>query len=206
MKKEGILNKAKFDFSAKSEIIQTIIIAILAFLTPTFLALAIQNIFGANSVIASNSQFIVGSIVNALLVLAAINLKGWKKILPIVFMPSISALFSGLVLNPGMPASTASMYMMPFIWIGNFILVASYKYLYIGKNWNFYVTGIVGILLKVAIIFGGFSILRGASAFPSVLAAKLEAQMGVNQIITAVIGIILVSIYAEIKTKRKIEE
>ena len=67
------------DFSKKEDAIQTTIIALLAFLVPTFLARILSGVFGAQSVIATNSQLIVGSIVNTALVISAINLKGWKK-------------------------------------------------------------------------------------------------------------------------------
>ena len=66
---EGILKQSTRDFTKTSENIQTIIIALLAFLVPTFLAQLIKAIFGAQSVITSNSQLIVGSIVNTILVI-----------------------------------------------------------------------------------------------------------------------------------------
>lgn len=79
MEKENTLNQRIYDFSEKMDFIQTIIIGLIAFLVPTFLAQLIQMVFGAQSVIATNSQIIVGSIVNTALIISAINIKGWKK-------------------------------------------------------------------------------------------------------------------------------
>ena len=64
MENEGILSKTAYDFSKKVDTIQTIIIALLALLVPTFLGKLLSVIFGAQSIVATNSQLIVGSIVN----------------------------------------------------------------------------------------------------------------------------------------------
>lgn len=50
-------------------------IGLVALLVPTFLGNLLKQIFGANSVIAQNSQIIVGSIVNTALIVTAINVK-----------------------------------------------------------------------------------------------------------------------------------
>ena len=89
---EQAINKRVKDFSKTSDTIQTILIFLLALLVPTFLGNIINNAFGQTSVIAQNSQIIVGSIVNTALIISAINLKGWKKILGVVTMPSISTI------------------------------------------------------------------------------------------------------------------
>ena len=72
---EGILKQTVKDYSKINEIIQTIIIALIAFLVPTFLAQLINLIFGAGSVIANNSQIIVGSIVNTMLIILQVNIQ-----------------------------------------------------------------------------------------------------------------------------------
>ena len=188
MEKEGILDKSYLDFSKKSEIAQTILLAMIAFIVPTFLGTIIKTLFGEQSIITSNSQIIVGSIVNTLLVISAINLKGWKKIVAIVTMPSISAIFGGTVLKT---SAVFAMYMIPAIWIGNFALIFAYKYLYVNKKWNYFVSGIIGIVIKVAIIFLFFSILNLFKVFPEKVIATMQQSMGVTQLITASIGVII---------------
>ena len=113
---EGILKQTVRDFSKVSEIVQTIIIALLAFLVPTFLAKLITSVFGTESVVATNSQLIVGSIVNTMLVLTALNLKGWGKTLLVVTMPSVSTILSGYVFKS---ASVFMVYMIPAIWVNS---------------------------------------------------------------------------------------
>ena len=153
MENEGILNKTVTDFSKKSSIIQTIIIALLALLVPTFLGQLITLIFGATSVIASNSQIIVGSIVNTALIVSAINLKGWQNLVLVITMPSVSTMLSGYVFHSASPLLA---YMIPAIWVGNFALVFAFKYIMLAKEKHYFLAGIIGIAVKVVVIFGVF--------------------------------------------------
>ena len=188
MEKENVLNKSMRDYSKQIDILQIILICMVALLVPTFLAQILTKVFGANSVIASNSQIIVGSIVNTALIVAAINVKGWKKIVGIITLPSISTILSGYVFKT---ASVYMVYMIPAIWLGNFAIVYLYKLLFLNKNLNYFVTGIISIIVKVAIIFGGFSLLNLFGIFPEKLVQNLQNAMGATQAITATIGMII---------------
>ena len=138
--------------------------------------------------IATNSQLIVGTIVNMALVTTAINLKGWAKILGVVTMPSISTILSGYVFGT---ASTYMVYMIPAIWVGNFALVYAYKFIMLGKNKHYFLAGVVGVVVKVAIIFAFFGILNAFSVFPEKLVSNLQTAMSTTQLITATLGVIL---------------
>lgn len=199
MEQENVLDRTVYNFSKKADIIQAIILGLLAFLVPTFLAQLITTIFGAQSVITANSQIIVGSIVNAALVLAAINIKGWKKIIGIVTMPSISTILSGYVFQA---ASVYMVYMIPAIWIGNFVLIYAFKFFMLGKKQNYFVAGIVGIIAKVLVIFGWFELLNLFSVFPSQLVNNLQTAMGLTQLITATIGTLIVFIIYQVEKKK----
>ncbi len=188
MEKTGVLSKTAYDFSKKVDVIQTIIIALLAFLVPTFLAKLLSVVFGAQSFVATNSQLIVGSIVNCALVVSAINLKGWKKILFVVTMPSVSTIASGYIFGP---LSMPMIYMIPAIWAGNFTLILAFKYLMLNKKQNYFLAGVVGIIVKVAIIFGYFSVLNAFGVFPAKAVATLQKSMSLIQLITATVGTIL---------------
>lgn len=188
MEKTGVLSKTAYDFSKKVDVIQTIVIALLSFLVPTFLGKLLSVIFGAQSFVATNSQLIVGSIVNCALVVSAINLKGWKKILFVVTMPSISTIASGYIFGP---LSMPMIYMIPAIWAGNFALIFAFKFLMLNKKQNYFLAGVVGIVAKVAIIFGFFSILNAFGVFPSKAVATLQKSMSLIQLITATVGTIL---------------
>ena len=199
MEQENVLDRTVYNFSKKADIIQAIILGLLAFLVPTFLAQLITTIFGAQSVITANSQIIVGSIVNAALVLAAINIKGWKKIIGIVTMPSISTILSGYVFQA---VSVYMVYMIPAIWIGNFVLIYAFKFFMLGKKQNYFVAGIVGIIAKVLVIFGWFELLNLFSVFPSQLVNNLQTAMGLTQLITATIGTLIVFIIYQVEKKK----
>ena len=188
MENEGIINKRVKDFSKGIDIMQTILIFLIALLVPTFLGGILSKIFGSTSVISTNSQLIVGTIVNAALVVSAINLKGWAKILGVVTMPSISTILSGYVFRT---ASVYMVYMIPAIWIGNFALIYSYKFLMLGKNKHYFLAGIVGIIVKVAIIFALFNLIYLFGVFPEKLVENLRNAMGITQFITATLGVIV---------------
>lgn len=188
MDKENVLNKSMCDYSKALEIAQIILICVGALLVPTFLAKLLNMAFGTTSWIASNSQIIVGSIVNTALIVTAINVKGWKKIATIITLPSISAILGGYVFKT---ASVYMVYMIPAIWLGNFALVYLYKLLLLQKNVNYFVAGVVGIVVKVGIIFLGFSILNAFGIFPEKLVQNLQNAMGMTQAITATIGAII---------------
>lgn len=195
---EGILKQTVKDYSKTNEIIQTIIIALLALLVPTFLGKLIVAIFGETSVIASNSQIIVGTIVNIALIISALNLKDWKKILFIITMPSISTILSGYVFKS---ASVFMVWMIPAIWLGNFALIFAFKYITLFKKNYFFLSAIVGIAFKVAIIFGAFMLLNLFNVFPGKIVSNLQNAMSIVQLITASIGSIFAYIIYKIETK-----
>ena len=195
---ENTLKQTVRDFSKVSELIQTIIVALLAILVPTFLAKLITMIFGAESIIASNSQLIVGSVVNTVLVISALNLKGWSKTIFVVTMPSVSTILSGYVFKSASPLMT---YMIPAIWVGNFLLVFSYKYIVALKEKNYFLGALVGIISKVIVIFGFFMILKAFGVFPEKVAVNLQKAMGLIQLITASIGSIIAFVIYKLETK-----
>lgn len=200
---EEIINKKLLNFSKTVDVVQTILIFLIALLVPTFLGGVITNVFGAQSVIAKNTQIIIGSIVNTALVMTAINLNGWKKILGVVTMPSISTILNGYVFGS---ASTYMVYMIPAIWLGNFTLVYLYKLLLLDKKMNYFLSGVIGVITKVAIIFLFFNVLNLVNIFPEKLVSTLQNAMGLTQLITATIGVVVAfAIYKAEKVSKKIQ-
>lgn len=188
MNEEGILEKSKFDFSKTAERVQLLLILIGAFAVPIWLASFLKTVFGGASWVATNSQLIVGSLVNTALITAAINIKGWKKIVGIVTLPSIATILSGYVFKS---ASVFMVYMIPAIWVGNFALVYLYKLLLVAKEKNYLLTTVASIIVKVAIIFAGFSILKAFGIFPEKMVTTLQTAMGTTQAITATVGSVI---------------
>ena len=199
---ENVLDKRICDFNKVVDIIQIIAICFCSLVVPTFVPQWLKSIFGAQSFIGSNAQLIVGTIVNTALITAAINLKGWKKIIGIVTLPSISTLFGGYVFET---ASPFMVYMIPAIWLGNFTLIYAYKLILLSKHKNYFVAGIIGVAIKVAIIFSCFNILNIFGIFPEKVATMFKVAMGSTQAITAICGVVVSSvIYYSIKIVKKI--
>lgn len=190
MEKENCLNEVVYPLSKRAEIVQWILLSLLIFIVPMLIPQLLTLIFGAKSVIATHSQYVVGTIVNTVLITVGINVKGWKQIVGLITLPSISALGSGLVLKT---ASIYSVYMIPAIWFGNFTFVYLYRKLVVQKKFNYILSSIISILAKVAIIYLGFRALTMFTVIPSVgkIFETLNISMGINQIITASIAAII---------------
>lgn len=103
-------------------------------------------------------------------------------------MPSISTMLSGYVFKS---ASVYMVYMIPAIWIGNFVLVYMYKLLMLSKEKHYFLAGIVGIVSKVIVIAGGFMLLKAFNIFPEKLVTTLQTAMTTTQVITASIGMFI---------------
>lgn len=188
MEEDLVLSQTAYDFSKKEDTIQTILLALLVFLVPTFFGKILSGVFGAQSVVATNSQLIIGSIVNSALVISALNLKGWKKIVLVTTMPSISTIVSGYIFGP---VSIPMLYMMPAIWLGNFALIFSFKFLMLKKKQYYWLSAIVGIIAKVLIIFGLFTLIKLFGVFPQKAIPTLQKSMSVIQLLTATIGCVI---------------
>ena len=202
MEKENCFDFNLVDLSKSAKIVETFLIAIGALLTPFIVPQLLEVIFGKTSFIATNSQYVVGTIVNIALIFAGINLKGYKKILGIITLPSISAICSGFIFKT---ASIYTVYMIPAIWIGNFLLVYLYRKIYVEKNRNYVLASIVAILIKVAVIFLVFNILTIIKVIPSQgkIFQALQLSMGLNQLVTATIASVVVAgIVVGIKAKK----
>ena len=63
----------------------------------------------------------------------------------------------------------------------------AFKYM-LAKNKSYILCAILGIICKVAIIFGFFMILKAFNVFPEKLVTNLQSAMSITQAITASIG------------------
>jgi hypothetical protein len=71
-------------------------------------------------------QWLVGTIINASLFLAAIFLPK-KFFIPLIILPSLGVLGRGIIFGP---FTLFLIYFLPFIWFGNLILILVFKMLY----------------------------------------------------------------------------
>ena len=127
--------------------------------------------------VLTGPQLVVGTIVNACLFLAAEN---WpvKKLIPLAILPSVAAILHGVVLGGFTPFL---LYMAPFIWLSNGILMLVYK-LVKDKSLGLGVGLAAG--LKALFLFSVAWILVNQHILP----APFLIAMGVLQLVTAIFG------------------
>ena len=198
---EQVVNKRAYELSKVGEITQTILIILGALLVPAFVPQLLQIIFGKTSWIANNSQIVVGSIVNTALIITGINMKGWRNILLVATLPSLSAIGSGYIFGN---LTKVTIFMIPGIWLGNLAIIMLMKILYVNKNINYILSAIISIVIKVAIIFGVLNIWMMFSILPSqgTVANTLRNSMGLTQAITATIGAVISVLILKIVFKK----
>lgn len=199
---EQVVNKKVYELSKTGEIIQTILIILGALLVPAVVPQILQIVFGKASWIASNSQIIVGSIVNTALIMTGLNIKGWRKILLIATLPSLSAIGSGYIFAS---LSKVTIFMVPGIWLGNFSIIMLMKYLYANKGINYVLSAIISIVVKTAIIFAVLNIWMAFSILPNQgsVASTLRNTMGLTQGATATIGAVISFLIIKIVKSKK---
>ncbi len=159
------LNQTSHEFREKYENIELILYSTAVFLIP---------------LLFSHPQMLTGTLVNAFLIMAALHFKGWKAA-PIVILPSIGAVLSGMLFGP---FTIFIIYMMPFIWIGNFVLVYLFKYLHIVKSMNYWTALGGSAIAKSALLFGAAFLFVNLNVIP----AALLTAMGILQLGTAIAG------------------
>jgi hypothetical protein len=125
-------------------------------------------------------QLIVGIVVNSLLIAAALNLKG-MKLLPVIISPALGALTRGVLFGP---FTIYLIYMIPFIWIGNAILVFSFKLLKLKLKRNYWIALIIGSVFKAGFLFSIAYILYSLQILPVIFLTA----MGLIQLTTALGG------------------
>lgn len=158
-------NKQDYNIGLIQENIELIIYSMLAFLVPFTIG---------------HPQIVVGILVNAAIVLAALNLKNYK-LLPVIILPSIAVLSRGLILGP---FTMFLIYMIPFIWIGNFILLYAFRELKLKRKMNSILTLVIGAVAKTTFLFGVALLLVNLNVIPAIFLTS----MGVLQLYTALAG------------------
>jgi hypothetical protein len=130
------------------------------------------------------NQLIIGTLVNALLIRAALTLKT-KKVFALTLVPSI-AVFTGGVLFGSLTGHT--LLMLPFIWIGNLVLMLLMRKLFLGKQIRFMTSALVAASTKTFTLFGVAILLFSQGLIP----ALFLTAFGIIQFITALAGALLV--------------
>ena len=188
---------------AKTEVINTraetiTIVAIIFALLLVCLALPLAIRYTGVDFLARNDQWIMGTVVNCALAVAVVSIASYKKVIALVFLPSIVHVINFYAFGIG---TIFSLYMLPAIWLGNISLVLVFKYLYVDRNkkrinntfnsGNFLITATIAVVVKAAIIFGIFSVLVAIETIPPMPATMMTPRMGVNQLIVGAVGCLI---------------
>lgn len=126
----------------------------------------------------SGPQLLTGSVINAFLFLS-VYFFDKKKNLPILILPSIGAVGNGLLFGTFTPFL---LYFLPFIWVGNYILLWAFEYTH--KRYSPVVSITISSFLKAAFLFAVASVYVGYRIVPTIF---LQA-MGLFQFLTALFG------------------
>ena len=169
-----------FETKYKQQVIELVAYSFIVFFVPFFIG---------------HPQLLVGTIVNATLILSSLYLKR-NFLLPIIFMPSIAVLSRGLIFGP---FTIFLFYFIPFIWIGNFILTLFFKGLYLKNKTNYFVTLLSGSFAKALFLFMIALLLFKLNLIPEIFLKT----MGILQFTTAILG--GMAAFAIIKSREKIK-
>lgn len=155
---------------------KNIVLPLVQFLTVLTIIIFVQVVF--------KNQFIVGTIVNALL-LSSVVFLGFKKSLGIAIIPSLFSILTGLMAPILLP-------FCPFIILGNVILILTFNCF---KEKSFLLGGIFGVFLKFSFLF------FISSQFFNFLPAPILYAMSYPQMITGVGGTFLAFLIFKILKK-----
>lgn len=157
--------KEEYKFWLRHENVEMIAYSIICFFLPFLIG---------------HPQQIVGVLVNTMLILSAMNLKGYR-LLPVIIAPTLGVFARGMIFGP---FTIFLAYMIPFIWVGNFILVYAFQKLKVQKKINYWITLAVGALAKTAFLFTIAYLLVNVGVIP----VLFLTTMGLFQLYTAVAG------------------
>jgi len=160
-----IINKQDYKLSYNREMFEMMVYTVVAFFLPLMIG---------------HPQIVVGVLVNALLITSALNVKGYK-LLPVIIAPSLGVLSRGILFGP---FTMLLVYMIPFIWVGNLILVYAFKALNLHKKMNKWVTLVLGAFAKTLFLFAAAYILVRTDVLP----VLFLTAMGIFQFYTAILG------------------
>lgn len=142
------------------------------------------------TLVFSHQQIIVGTIVNSLLFFTALNIEK-KYHLPVAIFPSIVAVSQGLLFGK---FTVFLLYFLPFIWLGNFILMITVQKFSNRKILRF----IIASFSKATFLF----LIANFYVFFKITPKMFLQAMGIFQLITALLGALLYNLINFAITKK----
>ena len=128
----------------------------------------------------SHPQILVGTVVNAVLILSAHYLKN-LELVPAIIFPSLGVVFAGVLFSA---LTMHVLVLIPFIWVGNFILVYFFKKYRIIDKKKYFLVLCSGAFVKSA--FLGVS--AGVLILAGVVPKAMLVPFSVLQFMTAFFG------------------
>jgi hypothetical protein len=130
------------------------------------------------------NQLIVGTIVNAFLIKSAIDYKS-KKVFLLSLIPSIAVISGGIIFGN---LSSAVLFVLPAIWLGNFSLMYLMRKIFVEKKVHFLISSILSASVKTILLFSFTFVLFSTSLVP----ALFLTTFGLIQFFTAVSGAVII--------------
>jgi len=127
----------------------------------------------------SSPQLLIGSIINSILIFSVFNIK--KDVTFLLIAPSLGALVRGALFGP---FSIFLVFLMPFIWVSNFLLIKSMKFFVIEKKFNYFFSLMFSGGIKSIFLFSFTSILVWLNIIPNIFLVS----MGLIQFFTCFLG------------------
>ena len=138
----------------------------------------------------SRPQWLTGTFVNCYLFLYVSSLNKKYKI-PALVLPSIGALLHGTVFGPFTPFLV---FFLPFIWLGNYLLVWSFEKT---KNLNSVVRIVLSSIVKASLLFSIALVFVNTGIAPKLFISS----MGLIQLLTAILGGVVSLIISNLSKK-----
>ncbi len=128
--------------------------------------------------LVSGPQWLTGTLVNAFLFIAAVKLPRATR-WPVILLPSVAAVLHGVLFQSFTPFLAL---FLPFIWIGNAVLVESF--IALERTTSTTIAVLLSAIAKAAFLFLCAFILFQAHIVPAIFLTA----MGILQLVTALAG------------------
>jgi hypothetical protein len=132
------------------------------------------------------NQFLVGTIVNALLIRTALKHE-FRKVFFLAFLPSLAVLGTGFLFGG---LTTQIIFISPFIWIGNLGIMFFLRKMIIQKEKGYFFSSIISVFGKTLVLFCGAIVLQLLGFVPEIFITIF----GFNQLITGLSGAIIIGV------------
>lgn len=150
--------------------------------TLAFGAIAIASFFVPFAF--GHPQWLVGVVVNAMMFLSAIKLPK-KYFIALAVLPSLGVLARGIVFGP---LTSFLVYFLPFIWLGNLVLIFLFKTIVAGgETRKWFLAVFVASFAKFALLFLTANLYFNFGFVPKLFLMT----MGLDQLATALAGGVL---------------